>query len=92
MYIVTISFFFILIINNITTPRKLMVSGGTAPRILHLGTGCKWLDTRPGHFTPGKSASAIQWTGGRVSPRAGLDAVAEKALPVPGIEFQSSSP
>jgi len=47
----------------------------------------------PGHFTTRDRAYSTNRTGGWVGPRDGLDAVAKrkKSLPMPGIEFLSSS-
>jgi hypothetical protein len=39
--------------------------------------GGEWFVSRPGRFTPGERATRTHWTGGWVSPRAGLDAVAK---------------
>jgi hypothetical protein len=35
--------------------------------------GGEWLASRPGHFTSGEIASAKNWIGCWVGPRAGLD-------------------
>jgi hypothetical protein len=47
--------------------------------------------SRPGCFTPGKTASVIYWTGGCVGLRASLEMVAkaDRSLSLPGTESQS---
>jgi hypothetical protein len=40
--------------------------------------GGEWSDSLPSLFTSGEKAPATHWIGGRVVPRAGLDAVAKK--------------
>jgi hypothetical protein len=54
--------------------------------------GGEWSASRPGRFTPRKSAPLTHWTGGRVGPRSGLDDVEKrKFLPLPGLELRSLS-
>jgi hypothetical protein len=50
--------------------------------------------SRPGHFTSEITVPGIQWIGGSVGPRAGLDAVEKRkitSLPPPGVEPRSPS-
>jgi hypothetical protein len=42
--------------------------------------GGQWSASRPGRFTPRKRAPSIHWIGGRVGPRAVLDAVVKEEL------------
>jgi hypothetical protein len=44
-------------------------NGGTAPRILNLGTGWLWSDSRLGCFTLRERGSGIHWIGGWMGPR-----------------------
>jgi hypothetical protein len=50
-------------------------SGCIDPRILDLGTSCRWSDSRLGCFTSGEKASRTNWIGGWVGPSTGLDVV-----------------
>jgi hypothetical protein len=51
--------------------------------------GGEWSASRPGRFTPGERAPGTHWTGGWVSPRAGLDDMEKrKFLPQPGLELR----
>jgi hypothetical protein len=51
-------------------------SGGIAPPFLTSALdGGEWLASRPGRFTAAERAPVTHWIGGRVGPRAGLDAV-----------------
>jgi hypothetical protein len=69
-------------------------SGGIAPRILNLGSRWK----RVVSFTPRPlyfmlRALGTHWIGGWMSPRAGLDTMAnKKSVPLKVIEPRSSSP
>jgi hypothetical protein len=54
--------------------------------------GGDWSASRPGHFTPGERFPGNHWIGGCVGRRAGLDAVEEKNLALPGVETGPSSP
>jgi hypothetical protein len=57
-------------------------SGGTAPRILDLGTWWRWVFSFiAGRFTPTERAPGTYWTEGWVSPRAGLDTVVKRKIP-----------
>jgi hypothetical protein len=50
--------------------------------------GGEWSASRPCRFTPGERAPGIRWTGGWVSPRAGLDDVEKiNFLNLPGLEL-----
>jgi hypothetical protein len=43
-------------------------------RFLNLGTGCRWVvASRSGRFTTWEKAPDINWIGGLMGPRAGLD-------------------
>jgi hypothetical protein len=60
------------------TPRHEDVwgSGGIAPPFLTSELdGGEWPASCPSRFTPGERVPGTHWTGGWVSPRAGLDAV-----------------
>jgi hypothetical protein len=51
------------------------------PYFLDVGTSWKWLDSRPGCFTPD-----THWIGGWVNPRASLDDVEKrKFFPLTGL-------
>jgi hypothetical protein len=51
--------------------------------------GDVWSASRPGRFTPGKSAPGTHWIGGWVGPATGLDNVERrKILPLPGLELR----
>jgi hypothetical protein len=43
----------------------------------------EWSASRPGHFTPRKTAPVTHWIGGWVCPRAGLDSVVKRKIPSP---------
>jgi hypothetical protein len=54
--------------------------------MLNLGSSChggEWSASRPGRFTSGLRAPGTPWIIGRVSPRAGLDAVERSKNPSP---------
>jgi len=64
-------------------------SGGTAPRILNVGTRCRC------RFIPGERAPGTQWIWYWLGHRAGLDAVVMRKNLItasPGIEPRSSGP
>jgi hypothetical protein len=65
-------------------------SGGIAPLFLtSVLDRDEWSVPRPGRLTPGKRASGTHWIGGKVGPRAGLDAVQKrKGLSLEEIEPQ----
>jgi hypothetical protein len=51
--------------------------------------GGEWSASRPGLSTPGERASATNWIGGWVDPRAGLDDVENrKFMTLPGLELR----
>jgi hypothetical protein len=60
------------------------VDGGIAPRILRFRKldECEWSASRPVRYTPGVRASGTLRIGGRVGPRADLDAVAKRKSPI----------
>jgi hypothetical protein len=45
--------------------------------------GGEWSDSRPGRFTPREGIPGTHWIGGRVGPRAILDAVVKIKIPSP---------
>jgi hypothetical protein len=45
--------------------------------------GGEWSASRPGRFTPKERVPGTHWTGGRVGPRAVLDAVVKRKIPSP---------
>jgi hypothetical protein len=45
--------------------------------------GGEWSASRPGRFTPREIALGTHWIGGRVGPRAVLDAVVKRKIPSP---------
>jgi len=49
-------------------------SGVIVPRILDLGTKCRWVVS----FMPRERTRGTHWIGGWVGPRAGLDAVMKR--------------
>jgi hypothetical protein len=62
--------------------------------ILDLGTRWGWVirvTPRP-HFTPGESTPGTHWTGGWVSPRAGLDTRGLRKNPLPLLGIEPRSP
>jgi hypothetical protein len=54
--------------------------------------GGEWSASRPGRFTPTERAPGTHWIGGRVSPRAVLDAVVKRKIPSPRREWNSRTP
>jgi hypothetical protein len=52
----------------------------------------EWSASRPGRFTTGEIAPGTHWIEGWVSPRAALEAVENRMLPLPGFEPRPSSP
>jgi len=44
--------------------------------------GGEWSALRPALFTPGVRAPGTHWTGGWVGPKAGLEAVAKRKIPI----------
>jgi hypothetical protein len=59
-------------------------SGGITPRIPDLITRWgEWSASLPGRFTRRKRAPGIHWIGGQIVPRARLDAVVKRELPIP---------
>jgi len=56
-------------------------SGGTAPRILNLGTRWRWQSlSRPGPFTPGERVHGTHWRMGGPESQSGRDGE-EKKIP-----------
>jgi hypothetical protein len=54
--------------------------------------GGEWSASRHGRFNPSEKAPCTHWIGGRVDPRAGLDAVEKrKFLTLPGLELRPFS-
>jgi hypothetical protein len=45
--------------------------------------GGEWSASRPGLFTPKETAACTHWIGGRVGPRAVLEAVVKRKVPSP---------
>jgi hypothetical protein len=45
--------------------------------------GGEWSDSRPGRFAPRGKAPGNHWIGGWVDPRAVLDAVVKRRIPIP---------
>jgi hypothetical protein len=45
--------------------------------------GGKWSDSRSGRFIPREKVPGTHWTGVWVGPRAGLDAVVKRRIPIP---------
>jgi hypothetical protein len=45
--------------------------------------GGEWSASRPGRFTPRETASGTHWIAGWVGPRAVLDAVVKRKIPIP---------
>jgi hypothetical protein len=54
--------------------------------------GGEWLTSDPGRCTPGEKDPGAHLVGGRVGPRAGLDAIAKRECPCPYQEPRSSIP
>jgi hypothetical protein len=54
--------------------------------------GGEWSASRPGRFTPRKTAPGTHWTGGWVGPRAVLDAVVKRKIPSPRRESNPRTP
>jgi hypothetical protein len=46
--------------------------------------GAEWSASRPGHFTPKERAPGTHWIGGWVGPRAVLDVVVKRKIPIGG--------
>jgi hypothetical protein len=68
-------------------------SGGITPRILDPGTyGGEWLASCPGRFTSRERALGTYWIGGWVGPRAVLDAVVKRKIPIPRRESNLRTP
>jgi hypothetical protein len=68
------------VLNYAPRHENVLGRGGITPRILNLGT--RWVLSRQfhetGRFTPGERAPSTHFSGGRVGPKAGLDAVAKR--------------
>jgi hypothetical protein len=80
------------LVNLTTRHEDVWGSGGIAPPFLALWLdGGEWPTSHPFRFTPTERAPDIHWIGGRVGPRAGLDAVNRKMSTL-GIEHPPSSP
>jgi hypothetical protein len=47
--------------------------------------GGEWSASRPGRFTPGKTAPGSHWTGGCVDPKTGLDDMEKKKFLTPSV-------
>jgi hypothetical protein len=54
--------------------------------------GGEWSDSRPDSFTTGERAPGTHWIGGRVGPRAVLDAVVKRKIPSPSRESKPTTP
>jgi hypothetical protein len=54
--------------------------------------GAEWSASRPGLFTHRERAPSTHWTGGRVGPRAVLDAVVKRKIPDPRRESNPRTP
>jgi hypothetical protein len=54
--------------------------------------GGEWLASRPGGSTPRERAPDTHWIGGWVGPRAVLDAVVKKKIPIPSRESSPRTP
>jgi hypothetical protein len=54
--------------------------------------GGGWSALRPGRFTPRERAPGTHWIGGRVGPRAVLDAVVKRKIPSPRREWNTRTP
>lgn len=48
--------------------------------------------SRLGRFRPGEGAAGAHWSGGWLSPKAGLDASEKSALSLTGIELTTTTP
>jgi hypothetical protein len=69
-------------------------NGGIAP-FISLTTaldGGEWSASRHGHFTPRERAPSTHWIGGRVGPRAALDAVLKRKIPSPRRGSNTTTP
>jgi hypothetical protein len=69
-------------------------NGGIAPRysLISALDGGEWSVSRPGRFTPRERAPGTLWMGGRVGPRAVVDAVVKRKIPSPRRESNSRIP
>jgi hypothetical protein len=54
--------------------------------------GGEWSASRTGRFTPRERAPGTHWIGGRVGPRAVLDAVVNRKIPSPHPETNPRTP
>jgi hypothetical protein len=54
--------------------------------------GGEWSGSRLGRFTPRERVTATCWIGGRVGPRAVLDAVVKRKIPSPHRESNPRTP
>jgi hypothetical protein len=54
--------------------------------------GGEWSASRPGRFTPRERAPGTHWIGGWVGPRAVLDAVVKRKIPIPHRESNPRTP
>jgi hypothetical protein len=63
--------------------------GGIAPRIIWPLALDEWPVSRPGRFTSRETAPGTHWIGGWVGPRAGLDTVPKRKIPIPRRESNS---
>jgi hypothetical protein len=80
---------FLCITNSALRHEGVWGNGYIDPRILDLGTSCRWSASRLGQFTPGERASGTHWIGSWVGPRTGLeDMEKEKFLPPPGLKLR----
>jgi hypothetical protein len=52
----------------------------------------EWSVSCPGRFTPKERATGTHWIGGWVGPRAGLDAVVDRNIPIPRRESSPRTP
>jgi hypothetical protein len=54
--------------------------------------GGEWSASRPARFTPGETAPDTHCIGGWVGPRAVLDAVVKRKIPIPRRESNARTP
>jgi hypothetical protein len=67
------------LINHTQCHKDVWGSGGTAPPL----DGGEWSALGPSRFTRGERAPGTHWTGGWVSPRAGVGAVQKRKISHP---------
>jgi hypothetical protein len=74
------------LINYVPCHEDMWGSGGKAPLFLTLALDGEWSASRPGHFTLGEKAPNTHRIGGRVGPKAGVDAVKKRQCLAPAAE------